>query len=259
MIDWVDSLSIVPLVLVVCALMALVTVAIYLVVTRLAAAGRGDALAAVSPGFLPPMSLVFGLLVGFLAAGVWSNTSSAQQAVDNEASALRSVELLDRDFPAADQRQMDLLIRSYIQSAVNHEWPAMAHQTATLVVASPQLSAAEQLALRLPADNPGRMVAQREIVTSLEAAFNARRQRIILSQSSVNSAKWTGVIALGILTLIAIACVHSPNRRAAAITLTLFAVAIVVSLLMIAVQDRPFAGPYRVQPTPLVQVEPHAA
>ena len=89
MIDWVDSLSIVPLVLVVCALMALVTVAIYLVVTRLAAAGRGDALAAVSPGFLPPMSLVFGLLVGFLAAGVWSNTSSAQQAVDNEASALR--------------------------------------------------------------------------------------------------------------------------------------------------------------------------
>jgi hypothetical protein len=25
---------------------------------------------------------------------------------------------------------------------------------------------------------------------------------------------------------------------------------------MIGVQDRPFAGPYRVQPTPLVQVEP---
>jgi len=26
--------------------------------------------------------------------------------------------------------------------------------------------------------------------------------------------------------------------------------------LMIGVQDRPFAGPYRVKPTPLVQVEP---
>ena len=29
-----------------------------------------------------------------------------------------------------------------------------------------------------------------------------------------------------------------------------------ISLLMIGVQDRPFAGPYRVKPTPLVQVEP---
>jgi uncharacterized membrane protein len=100
------------------------------------------------------------------------------------------------------------------------------------------------------------VVAQREIVTSLDAALDARRQRIIISQSAVNSAKWAGVIALGILTLIAIACVHSANRRTTAIAMTLWAAAVVVSLLMIGVQDRPFAGPYRVKPTPLVQVEP---
>ena len=103
------------------------------------------------------------------------------------------------------------------------------------------------------------MVAQREIVTSLEAALDARRQRIIISASAVNSAKWAGVIGLGILTLIAIACVHSANRRTTAIAMTLFASAIVVSLLMIGVQDRPFAGPYQVQPTPLIQVEPRPA
>jgi len=202
------------------------------------------------------VALVFGLLIGFLAAGVWSNNSSAQQAVDSEASALRSVDLLDRDFPAADQRRLDLLIRSYIEQVVTHEWPAMAHQNATLVTAPPQMALALQVALALPADNPGRVVAQREIVTSLEAALDARRQRIIISQSAVNSAKWAGVIALGILTLIAIACVHAANRRTAAIAMTLWASAVVVSLLMIGVQDRPFAGPYHVQPTPLVQVEP---
>jgi hypothetical protein len=255
-VNWLHSLSMVSLLLVTCAGMALVTVAIYLVVTRLAAAGQRDALTAVSPGMLPPMALVFGLLIGFLAAGVWSNTSNAQQAVDSEASALRSVDLLDRDFPAADQRRLDLLIRSYIEQAVTHEWPAMARQNATLLAASPQMALALQVALRLPADDPGRVVAQREIVTSLEAALDARRQRILISQSSVNSAKWAGVIALGILTLIAIACVHAANRRTAAIAMTLWASAVVVSLLMIGVQDRPFAGPYHVQPTPLFQVEP---
>jgi Protein of unknown function (DUF4239) len=255
-VNWLHSLSIVSLLLVTCAATALVTVAIYLIVTRLAAGGQSDTLTAVSPGLLPPMALVFGLLIGFLAAGVWTNNSNAQQAVDSEASVLRSVDLLDRAFPAADQRRLDLLIRSYIEQVVAHEWPAMADQNATLVTAPPQMALALQVALALPADNPGRVVAQREIVTSLESALDARRQRIIISQSAVNSAKWAGVIALGILTLIAIACVHAANRRTAAIAMTLWASAIVVSLLMIGVQDRPFAGPYHVQPTPLVQVEP---
>src|SRR5437868_588586 len=109
------------------------------------------------------------------------------------------------------------------------------------------------------ADVPGRVVAQREIVTSLESALDARRQRIIISASTVNAAKWAGVIGLGILTLIAIACVHCANRRTLAVALTLFASAMVVSLLMIGVQDRPFAGPYHVKPAPLIQVEPQPA
>jgi hypothetical protein len=255
-IDWLHSLSIVSLVLVVCAATALVTVAIYLIVTRLAAAGQRDTLAALSPGMLPPMALVFGLLVGFLAAEVWSSSSTAQQAVDQEAGALRTVDLLDSDFPAADQRRMDLLVRQYIQQAVSREWPAMAQQNATLVSAPSQMAQALQVALGLPADNPGRVVAQREIVTSLQAALAARRQRIIISESAVNSPKWMGVIALGILTMIAIACVHSINRRTCAIAMTLWALAIVVSLVMIGVQDRPFAGPFRVKPTPMIQVEP---
>ncbi len=76
-VNWLHSLSIVSLLLVTCAATALVTVAIYVIVTRLAAAGQRDALTAVSPGLLPPMALVFGLLIGFLAAGVWSNNSNA--------------------------------------------------------------------------------------------------------------------------------------------------------------------------------------
>ena len=138
MVNWLHSPSIVPLLLVTCAAAALVT---------------GDL-----RGRDPPTALVFGLLIGFLAAGVWSNSWNAQQAVDSEASALRWVDLLDRDFPAADQRRMDLLIRSYIEQAVTHEWPAMAHQNATLVAAPPQMALALQVALGLSADDPGRVV-----------------------------------------------------------------------------------------------------
>ena len=256
MIDWLHSLSSASLVVVVCITTALITTAIYLIVTRVAGENLRGSLASVSPGLLPPMSLVFGLLIGFLAAEVWSNSSDAEQAVHQEAGALRSVDLLDRDFPAAEQQRMDALINRYIDRAVQEEWPAMAEQSATLQAAPPELAAALQLALQLPADDPGQVVAQREIVAALNDALEARRERIIISESGVNSAKWAGVIGLGVLTLIAIGCVHCANRRTAAVAMALFASAICVSLLMIGVQDRPFAGPYKVEPTPLIQVQP---
>ena len=79
------------------------------------------------------------------------NNSDVRQAADSEASALRSVDLLDRDFPTADQQRMDLLVRRYIEQAVTHEWPAMAHQNATLERAPPHMA----LALRPgPRDDP---------------------------------------------------------------------------------------------------------
>ncbi len=72
---------------------------IYVIVIALAVGERGKAFKAVSPGMLPPMGLLFALLVGFLAAQVWGDAGRAQDAVNREASALRSVVLLMHVFP----------------------------------------------------------------------------------------------------------------------------------------------------------------
>jgi hypothetical protein len=255
MIDWLHSLPVGWLVVIVFAATAVIATAIHVAVTGLATGERGVAFAAVSPGLLPPMALIFGLLVGFLAAQVWSDSANAQTDVNREASSLRSVLLLSAEFPSR-QSQMRELIRRQIDLAVTREWPAMARRSETLAIVPAPSASALHLALALPARTPGQIVAQREIVTSLENALDARRQRIIVSRSSVNWAKWAGVITLGLLTLLAVAFVHSANRRTAAIAIALFAAAIAVCVLMIGVQDRPFSGPFRIKPTVLVQIEP---
>ena len=99
-------------------------------------------------------------------------------------------------------------------------------------------------------------MAQREMVAALETALDARRERIIVSESRINWAKWTGVALLAALTLLAIAFVHSEKRATTAIAMGIFASAVAVCLLMIASQDRPFAGPFAVKPDALVQVMP---
>jgi hypothetical protein len=60
----------------------------------------------------------------------------------------------------------------------------------------------------IPATLPS---AQREIVTPLENAVDARRQRIILSQSDVNWIRWTCLLAQAVCVLLLLPIVHSDN------------------------------------------------
>jgi hypothetical protein len=205
---------------------------------------------------LPPMGLLFGLIVGFLAAQVWSDAGRAQDAVNREASALRSVVLLAHAFPGGTETRMDVLVRRHIRGAADEEWPAMAHQRATLTVIDAPLAQALELAVSLVPRTEGQRAAQAEIVASLQAALDARRQRIIVSESSVNWVKWTGVILVALLTLVAIAFVHSGNRLSAALAIGVFAGAVAISLILIAAQDRPFSGQFAVSPDVLLQVLP---
>jgi Protein of unknown function (DUF4239) len=257
--NWLLGLSVPWLALVVFAATGLITAGIYAIVMALAAnERRGLAFKAVSPGMLPPLGLVFGLVVGFIAAQVWSDAGTAQQAVDREASALRAANLVVDQFPEARAARIHALVQSHIRTAVKEEWPAMAEQHETLTGVPPALGAALQVALSLNPTNDGQAVAQRDLVSSLENALDARRQRIIVSQSSVNWVKWTGVILLAALTLLAIAFVHSENRMTAALAMGVFAAAVAVVVVMIAAQDGPFRGQLGVKPTPLEQVAPRA-
>jgi hypothetical protein len=244
------------LALVLFAALYVLSAAIYWVVMALAKGRRAQAFKAVSPGMLPPMGLLFALLVGFLVAQVWGDVDRAQLAVNREASSLRAVELLSHAFPSEAQARMRVLLRRHIETAVTEEWPAMAGGHATLTVVPAALGDALQLALTLTPKTDGQRTAQREIVTSLQNALDARRQRIIVSESSVNWVKWTGVVLVAALTLLAIAFVQSDNRLTAAIAMWLFASAVACALVLIASQDRPFNGQLRVRPDVLQQVEP---
>ena len=92
------------------------------------------------------------------------------------------------------------------------------------------------------------------MVRALHTALDARRQRIVISESSVGAVKWAGILLQGLCTLVAIAMVHSDNRLACAMTLMLFATGIALSVLLMAAYSRPFTGEISVGPELLKQV-----
>ena len=131
---WLHGLSVFWLAAFVFGVAFLVTAATYAVVISLSTGERGRAFASISPGLLPPMGIIFALLVGFLAAQVWSSGERAARAVSEEASALRSVVLLSSEFPGQPEAQMRSLVHRQIEDAVTKEWPQMGERGATLPV-----------------------------------------------------------------------------------------------------------------------------
>jgi len=225
-------------------------------VVGLAVGDRARAFKAFSSGMLPPLGIIFGLLVAFVAVQVWNDFDKAKLSVATEASALRAVVVVAETLPDEQRIQLRTLMNRHIEEAVKEEWPAMAHERLTLAPLSTHLVKALQLTISLKPQDVSQRTAQREIVAALHRALDARRQRIIISQSDVGPVKWAAILLQGLFTLIAIAIVHSDNRLTCAMALAMFATGIALSSLLIAAYSRPFTGAISVGPEPLQQVAP---
>ena len=132
----------------------------------------------------------------------------------------------------------------------------MARRSVTLTAIPSVLAEALKATLALMPSSEGQKTAQREIATALETALDARRQRIIISQSQVNLLKWSILFMQAVCALVAIAMVHSDNRLASIIAMGIFATGVAASMLLILAHDRPFTGEISIRPDALLQVMP---
>ena len=228
----------------------------FALVDRFKSATAMGAFKAVTPGILSPLGVLIGLFVAFTAAQVWTDTDKAHDAVNREASALRSAVILAGVFGTSTERNLRGLIHAYITESIGQEWPAMAAGSATLTTSPATLNQALRSTLALTPANAGQEIAQREIVAALERTLEARRQRVLVSQSQVDPTKWVCLALQAACAFLAIAIIHAHNRLASALTLATFAAGVAAAVLLILANDRPFTGELEVKPEPLLQVMP---
>jgi hypothetical protein len=256
MMDWLYPLPIIWMTAIVVIGIAVVCVLIYVVVFALTVRGWTPAFKGMSPVLLTPLAVVFGLIVGFLCAQVWQDSERASGAVIREAGALRGVTLFAQGFPAPTEARINDLVRRHIRDAVDKEWPAMArHQSALPPMSEADIEAVDFI-LSLKPENEAQSTAQREMVASLRNAFDARRERLVISRAKINWVKWTVVLVLGTLILVTIALVHSDNRATAVIAMGIFGTAMAACVVLIASHNEPFTGEISVSPSLLLQVLP---
>src|SRR5499427_9609221 len=126
MSDWLHSLPVAWMALLVFGVTYLLAAAIYAVVTVLSVGERARSFKAISPGLLSPLGVIFGLFIVFTAAQVWTDNEKARAEIEREASALRGAAIRATSFPREFQVQLRELIRRYIADVAAQEWPVMA-------------------------------------------------------------------------------------------------------------------------------------
>jgi hypothetical protein len=256
MSDWFYQLPVIWMAVVVFTLTYLVTFATWWIVMALAARNRAARYARIAAGILSPLGTTFGLLVGFLAVEVWNDSQRAHEAVMREASALRTAVILASNLSTQAEARIDALIARHINETGTREWQAMAYQRATISSVSAALGEALRVTLAELPKTEGSTIGQRELVRSLEEALDARRQRIMISQLSINWVKWSALAIQALLLVITIGMVQCEHRDTAAIAMGIFATAFATSALLIAAHAHPFTGQVSVKPDVLWQVMP---
>jgi|SRR5215831_2490939 len=254
--EWLFHLRVIWMSAIVLGAFAVVAIVIHGIVARLARRGYAPVFKGISPVMLTPLAVIFGLIIGFLSAQVWSDGQVAHAMVVHEAGALRQLDLLSASFPGDAGKNVRALVRRHIQQAVSEEWPAMAQEAAVLPPVSSVDTELLQLVVGLHAQGEAERTAQREMMTALRTVVDARSERILISVKKVDWVKWAVVLVLALLILVTIAMIHCDNAGTTRVAMSLFVVAAAASVVLIASHNRPFTGALSVGPDLLVQVMP---
>ncbi|WP_157961288.1 DUF4239 domain-containing protein [Microvirga flavescens] len=190
--------------------------------------------------FFGSVAILFALLTGFLASDVWERSRRAADAIFAERDGLLALNTMTIA-SAADMRNVRQAIRDYIRILIEDEWPRMANQES-----SPRAEEALLSILSLVSDPKvgieAGQAAQGAFLDTVLSLRKARSVRLSLSDDQTDRTKWTVVIFLALMTQVAIAMVHLERPRAQVAALSIFSIAVVVALGLIATRERPFDG-----------------
>lgn len=193
-------------------------------------------------------------MTAFLGNAVYDTVRTANQAVMQEREA--AIQIIDlaraRDETPAIARLPDLT-RTYVKAVLAHEWNLPEQR-----FSAPEAERAYAALLDAIADpkiaRVGGSAIQAALLRAAQDIGSARVVRLTLRSPRADHFRWIGVLLLGVLTQFSIAAVHLDRIRPQILALLLCTAAIVVSLGVIAMTERPFEGALSVSPGPLVQV-----
>ena len=197
------------------------------------------------------VSTLFALFAAFLLADTMTRKQRASQAVQTESAAILGLGIAS-EIAAGTREQIHAAVRAYAESVVADEWPQLRRERGSAATEQALL-----VLLRTVRDapvaaglSPG---VHGQMLSLAQNIVDARVDRLAIVANHYQQFSWTALFLLGFLTQFVIGMGFLDRPSANISGITLFSLAAVIALWLLAIQDNPFRGPAQVSPAAIEQ------
>ena len=195
--------------------------------------------------FLGVSGVIYGILLGLVAAGVWSNFQTLSGQVDNEATITAALYQDMATYPPADRQRYQRELRAYVRAIIHQDWPAH-HQGVVPQQSSIILRSFKNHLLDFVPTTPRLSIVHAQTINQLNELLLAHRLRLRGNQTNLPALLWW-VLILGALINVAISWFFVSDDLTHQVALTCLIALLLGSLLFLtAAIDNPFRGDFSV-------------
>jgi hypothetical protein len=195
------------------------------------------------------VGVIYAVLLAFAVIIAWERFADAEVAVIQEAGASVTLYRLASG-PEPQSGAVRRALDTYLQGAIEQDWPKMAHVSESLQVTH-QLNDLYGAALALAESGARPPSVQVEMFHQLDLITEARRTRLHLAHGIVPGMLWVVLLTGGTLTISFTFFFGTQNLRAQMLMTGVLALIVWMGLLVIVSINHPFTGPVRIDPEPL--------
>lgn len=198
-------------------------------------------------GIVQSIGVFYGVTIGLIAISAWTNYNSVGNAASQEAAAIGVLYRSVSSYPEPNSSSLQSGLRAYTENVINEDWPAQARgeiaESGTFLLNDFQ----RQLASFEPITE-GQKILHAETLSAYNHLIELRRQRVDTVDTSLETSMWVIIWLGAAISLMIMYFFNLPDVYMHAALIGLSAAFIGLLVVVIAVNDRPYAGSVAVSP-----------
>ncbi|MBB6145593.1 uncharacterized membrane protein YhaH (DUF805 family) [Silvibacterium bohemicum] len=203
--------------------------------------------------FLGAVTVFYGITLGLVAVGTWTNYSAVQDRVDHEAQIIASLYRDSRGYPEPVSSKLMADLRAYTREIIDKSWP-LQRKGISPGGADEILSSVQEDILNFEPKSLGQQVLHAEVFRQFNQLVEARRSRLESTDMSLPPSLWWLVI-FGAIISISVTFFFDMRSMIMHRWMTgLMSGLLGLLIFLIAALDNPFRGNVSVGPESLERV-----
>jgi Protein of unknown function (DUF4239) len=200
------------------------------------------------------ISVLYAVLLAFIAIATWESFSKASDIVENESDYVGGMYLDTAGLPDAKGQEIRDALEKYVSVVIDQEWPIQREGKTPTQGWKPLRDLATAIATIHP-QNSGETVIEAELLKSWNQVYDARSARLSAVQGHIPGVIWC-IVCFGAAITIAYTYLFGFESFGMhmAMTATVAATLALVIVMIIAL-DWPFRGQISVSPDPFIMTQ----